>query len=488
MPCLDRLGHPAGLLGLGDVRPGPLGEVVGEPLDVVAAGPRVDDVRRPALLLEQELGVAGDPRREVRRQCDRLVEGVGVQRLGVPLRGGHRLDAGPADVVVDVLRGERPAGGLRVRAQRQRLGVRGVELAHQLGPQRPGGPQLGDLHEEVHADRPEEAQPRGERVDVEPGGQAGADVLDAVGQRVRQLEVGRRSGLLHVVAGDRDRVEARHVRRGVAEDVGDDPHARQRRVDVGVADHELLEDVVLDGPGEVLGLHALLLGRHDVERHDRQHGAVHRHRDAHLVQRDPLEEGASVVDGVDRHPGHADVAAHAGVVGVVAAVGRQVEGDAEPLLTGGEVAAVERVGLLGGREAGVLPDRPRLGGVHRRVGAAQERLEARPRVECVETLQVGRVVRRLDRDALGRLPRSPAIARGASGGTAGERQSGERAGDGHDSASRVRWRKASASTPIAQESSSRSGGIVRSPGFPARITRAAPAARSAATRSEPHSA
>ena len=109
---LDGLGHAAGLLGLLDVRPGPLGEVVGQPLDVVGAGPRVDGARRTALLLEQQLGVAGDPGREVGRQRDRLVEGVGVQRLGVALGGGHRLDAGAADVVEDVLRGERPAAGL----------------------------------------------------------------------------------------------------------------------------------------------------------------------------------------------------------------------------------------------------------------------------------------------------------------------------------------------------------------------------------------
>ena len=59
-------------------------------------------------------------------------------------------------------------------------------------------------------------------------------------------------GFLHVVAGDRDRVELRHVLRRVPDDVGDDPHRRRGRVDVGVADHELLEDVVLDGPGELL--------------------------------------------------------------------------------------------------------------------------------------------------------------------------------------------------------------------------------------------
>ncbi len=268
--------------------------------------------------------------------------------------------------------------------------------------------QLGDLHEEVHADRPEEAQPRSEPVDVDAGVEAGAEVLDAVGQRVRQLQVGRRPGLLHVVAGDRDRVEPRHVLGGVAEDVGDDPHARRRRVDVGVADHELLEDVVLDGPAELLRLHPLLLRRGDVEREHRQHGAVHGHADAHLVERDAVEQRAHVVDRVDRHPGHADVAAHPRVVGVVAAVGGQVEGDAEALLAAGEVAPVERVRLLGGREPGVLADGPRLGGVHRGVRTAQERAQPRPGVERVQARHVALVVARLDLDALGASHGSPA--------------------------------------------------------------------------------
>ena len=125
----------------------------------------------------------------------------------------------------------------RVGAQAQRLRVLRVELAHQPRPQRPGRAHLGDLHEEVHPDRPEERQPRRELVDREPRSQAGADVLDAVGQRVGELEVGRRSGLLDVVAGDRDRVEARHPLRGVLEDVADDPPTtdfRQRVVGVRV--------------------------------------------------------------------------------------------------------------------------------------------------------------------------------------------------------------------------------------------------------------
>ena len=197
--------------------------------------------------------------------------------------------------------------------------------------------------------------------------------------------------------------------RGVGEDVGDDPHRRPGRVDVGVADHELLEDVVLDGPGQLLGRHPLLLGGDDVEREHRQHRAVHRHRHAHLVERDAVEELPHVVDGVDRHPGHADVPGDPRVVGVVAAVGGEVERDRQALLPGGEVAAVERVRLLGGGEPGVLADRPRLGRVHRRVRPAQVRRDARIGGEAVlagggDLLQVVGGVERPDRDPLGGLP------------------------------------------------------------------------------------
>ena len=208
---LDRLGHAAGLLGLEDVRPGPLGEVVGEPLDVVGAGPRVDDAGGAALLLQQQLGVAGDPGREVGRQRDRLVEGVGVQRLGVPLGRGHRLDAGAADVVEDVLRGERPAAGLAVRAQRSATwGSAGRTRAPAVAHSARAARILATSMKKFIPIAQKKLSRGAKRVDVQAGGQPGADVLHAVGQRVGQLEVGGRPGLLHVVAGDRDRVEARH--------------------------------------------------------------------------------------------------------------------------------------------------------------------------------------------------------------------------------------------------------------------------------------
>ena len=186
-------------------------------------------------------------------------------------------------------------------------------------------------------------------------------------------------------------------------------------------------------PASCSGVDALLLGRDDVERQHRQHRAVHRHRHAHLVQRDAVEELAHVVDRVDRDAGHADVAGHPRVVAVVAAVGGQVERHRQALLPGGEVAPVERVGLLGGGEPGVLPDRPRLVDVHRRVRARAGTARCPGMVS--QEVQAGRCRRRC-RPAARRRPRGcarparpgpgrwPRAARSAHccGGVVGHRQ------------------------------------------------------------------
>ena len=165
-------------------------------------------------------------------------------------------------------------------------------------------------------------KPRGEGVDGDAGLDPGPQVFEAVRQRVGQLQVGGRAGLLHVVARDGDRVELGHVRRGVLEDVRDDLHRGGRRIDVGVPHHVLLQDVVLDRPRELLRLHALLQGRDDVEGEHREHRAVHRHGNTDTIQRDAGEERLHVQDGIHGDARLAHVAHHPGVVAVVAPVGR----------------------------------------------------------------------------------------------------------------------------------------------------------------------
>ena len=133
---------------------------------------------------------------------------------------------------------------------------------------------------------------------------------------------------------------------------------RPRQVDVGAAGDVLLEHVVLDRAGQRRRIDPLLLPDQLVE--EQQHGrrGVDGHRGRDLVEGDALEQPAHVGQGIDGHPDLADLARGHRVVGVVAHLGGQVEGDAEPGLAVLEQVAEAGVGLGGRPEAGVLAHRP----------------------------------------------------------------------------------------------------------------------------------
>ena len=77
------------------------------------------------------------------------------------------------------------------------------------------------------------------------------------------------------------------------------------------------------------------------------------------------------------------------MIGIVAAMGGEIEGDREAFLSGGKVAAVERVGIFRRGEAGILPDRPGLVDIHGRVGAAQIGRDAGPGLEEIDAFEIG---------------------------------------------------------------------------------------------------
>src|SRR5262249_34689269 len=93
------------------------------------------------------------------------------------------------------------------------------------------------------------------------------------------------------------------------------------------------------------------------------------------------------------------------MVAVVATVRSEIESDGEAFLTRREIATVEGIGIFGGGEAGILPDRPGLRCVHCGVGAPKERRLARIGVEEVEADEVAFTVDRTDGDAFRCLPR-----------------------------------------------------------------------------------
>lgn len=387
------------------MRPSAADDLVREGLDVVRAAPRIDDLADARLILDIELRVARNACREIRRQSNRLIECVRMERLRVPEGCPHCLHRRARDVVERILRRQRPAGRLAVRTQRHRLVVLRVERLDDLRPEDARRTHLCNLHEVVLADRPEERETLCEVVDGKPCLDARADVLEAVGQRVAELDVRRCPGLLHMVAGDGDAVELRHILRRVLEDVADDAHGHIRRVDVGVADHELFQNIILNCARHDLLVNALLLARDDEESENRQNRTVHRHRDGHLIKRNAREQDVHIQHGADRNARLADVADNARIVRIIAAMGREVKRDRETFLTGREVAAIERIGLFCRRETCVLAHRPRTEDVHRGVRPAQAGRNSTREIEVVHVRIFINVVIRLDGNALHGLMR-----------------------------------------------------------------------------------
>ena len=113
-------------------------------------------------------------------------------------------------------------------------------------------------------------------------------------------------------------------------------------------------------PWRAAGVDAGLLRGDDVEREQPRGRRVDRHRRVHAVERDAVEQRPHVALVADRHADLADLAARELVVGVVARLGRQVEGDGEPRLPLGEVAAVELVRADGRGVPRVGPHHPGL--------------------------------------------------------------------------------------------------------------------------------
>jgi len=176
---------------------------------------------------------------------------------------------------------------------------------------------------------------------------------------------------VHVVATDADGVEPRHVAGGVGKNIADDAHAGPRRVDVGIAHHELFEDIILYGAAEFVGAYALFLSRHNIEGHDRDDSTVHGHGYRHLIQRYLVEEDFHVLNGINGNARLADISLDPLVITVIPTVCGKIKGNRKSLLALGQVAAVKSVALFCRAEACILAYGPGAYSIHRGVGPSQ---------------------------------------------------------------------------------------------------------------------
>src|SRR5438552_105376 len=247
--ALHRVDHAAHLLDLAQVAVEALLHDVREVLEVVRAGEGIGGVCDARLVRDDLLGPQRERHGFLRGQRIGLVQRVRVQRLRAAEHRRQRLQRDANDVVVRLLRRERHAGGLRVRAQLKRPRIRRVIAALDLArPDPPRRAELRDLLEEVVVHVEEERHPRHEIAHIETRGNAPLHVLEPVDEREGELLDRRRARLADVVAGDRDRVPLRHLARPETERVDDEVHRRPLGHDPLALRDVLLEGVVLDRP------------------------------------------------------------------------------------------------------------------------------------------------------------------------------------------------------------------------------------------------
>src|SRR4030042_1918795 len=110
----DRFDGPAHLVNFLEILHRPVFYAVGEGLKEIRAGERVDGIGHAAFLGDDLLGPQGDPDRLLRGQGQRLVAGIGVQRLAAAHDRRHRLDGPPDDVVERLLFGQGGANRMGV--------------------------------------------------------------------------------------------------------------------------------------------------------------------------------------------------------------------------------------------------------------------------------------------------------------------------------------------------------------------------------------
>ena len=324
----------------------------------------------------EEIGLVGqdllEPERPLLiprpRQAERLVPRRELERpaAGVAAEGhAERLEQDAPGVVLRLLLGEAERVHLHAVAEEAVLRVlHAVAVAGDLVPHLDERPHLAHLLDEPDAGIHEERD-AADRL-LELLGREAAPLADGVedghgvGEREGQLLRRRRPRLLQVVRADVRGVPPRDAVQAVIVHIDDQPHRVAGWEDVRPARQVLLDEVVLRRALEHLRVDAPLLGERDVEREQPHGRRVDGHRRVDLLDRDAVEEDVEVVDGVDRDADLADLGLGDRVVGAVAALGGEIEGDREPGLATGEVTAVEGIRLAHVRVPGIRAEDPGL--------------------------------------------------------------------------------------------------------------------------------
>ncbi len=119
-----------------------------------------------------------------------------------------------------------------------------------------------------------------------------------------------------------------------------------RREDIWTTGEEFLQEVVRGGAGDARPFQALLLGHRHIHGQGDGGRSVHGERRAGLFQGESPEDDLHILQGIHRHPDHADFLPGPRIVGIQPDLGRQVKGDQKAALALIQQVAKAFMGLV----------------------------------------------------------------------------------------------------------------------------------------------
>ena len=318
------------------------------------------------------LGAQSQTRGFFRGEPESFVLGVGMQGLRAAEHRRQRLHGDAHHVDIGLLGGKRGAGGLDVKAQHHRARMRAPKRSRMIPRTASSRPELGDLFQEIVVRVKEEGKSRRKGVHIQAGCNGRADVSDGIGEREGDFLYGGRASFANVVAADGDSVPFGYLAGRPGEQVRDDAHGRARRVDIGAARNVFLQDVILDGSGDLGQIGALVARHQDIEAQQYRGRGIDGHRRGDAGQADVFKKPLHVGQRADGYAHASHFAGGERVVGVHAHLGRQIERDGEPGDALRQEITIAAIAFFGGSEAGVSPHGPEAAAVHVRIDPARE--------------------------------------------------------------------------------------------------------------------
>ena len=85
----NSLSHTAQSLNLLNMSPSPADNLIGKSLHIIGTAPRINNLAHTGFILNVQLGITRNTGRKISRQGNSLIQGVGMQGLGMSQGGTH---------------------------------------------------------------------------------------------------------------------------------------------------------------------------------------------------------------------------------------------------------------------------------------------------------------------------------------------------------------------------------------------------------------